>query len=135
MSNLTWKYVKELKDKQSVKKYLAEKGISLDSKLIETIETNNGGRPSSKVFDTSDAKERMFKSLLSYNKDDLETIFDNYNDENDIKKNGLFPFAIDPAGSYICVDLKDNSIVYFDTDVEKKELIAKTFAEFLNMLY
>lgn len=133
MSIIQWKYVKPLENEEIVTLYLEKENLKIPKELIECLKSNNGGRPSINAFDTNVAKERVFKSLLSFNYNDFETIHIVYNSFFREKK--LFPFATDPSGNYICVVLEDNSIVYFEMESQKIEQIADSFSEFLELLY
>ena len=72
--NTVWKYVKPLEEEEAIKTFLAEKNINLPGTLITLLERYNGGRPSDKDFETKSGREYVFKSLLSYNRGDRETM-------------------------------------------------------------
>ena len=135
---MDWKYVKELKDKDLVLSFLKSKGVKLPAEVIELIEMHNGGRPLRKCFDTNKHKECVFKSLLSYNPDDLETIYKVYKkgcDTNFIEMK-LYPIALDPFGNFICVDLKDGErIVLLRMETLDVETVADNITLFVNSLY
>lgn len=134
MNDLTWNYVKPLKDPNAVDHFLEQNHIELEQNLIDLLKNHNGGRPSPDTFDTSLTKERVFKALLSYNMEDRETIYKCYSKE--LKERALFPLATDPAGNYICIDLGgENDIVFFETESLGKERVANSFEEFINQLY
>lgn len=134
MSKLAWKYIKPLKDEKAVEDFLDCNNVRLPLEIIDCIKENNGGRPINEAFDTTVSKERVFKSLLSYNKSDKETIYACYS--NVFKNKNLFPIASDPAGNFICVDLKNNNaIVFFELESSEKEFISDDFKELLDSLY
>ncbi len=134
MSQITWKYVKPLEDENSTDLFLAKNSIELPSDVLECVKENNGGRPQLKAFDTDKSKERVFKALLSYNLEDKESIYNIYLKE--FKNKGLFPFASDVAGNFICINLKsDNEIVLVEHESGRIEYIANTFSEMLSRLY
>lgn len=121
MKDITWKYVKSLNDSNAVKNFLSKHNIHLPKELIECLEINNGGRPSQNIFHTVNSNEHVFKSLLSYNKNDAETIYMVY--PNLFKNNTLYPIGTDESGSYICYNYVDGKYVYWNTDYHKKEII------------
>lgn len=133
MEELKWKYIKPLKDEKSLDIIEEKFNFKIPIDLKECILKNNGGRPSRKVFDTDKSVERVIKTLLSYNENDIENI---YRVLDIFKKEeiDLLPFAIDPSGNYICVD-KENSVVLWNHETNIVEYIAKSFSEFLNRLY
>lgn len=128
--NNDWKYVKKLENQNLVKDFLKENDISLPNEIIAFIEKNNNGRPLKPFFNTQTQKEQVFKSLLSYNKNDLDNIYDIY--DNEIN---LLPFATDSAGNIIFIDLIDFSIKFTFLETDKVEVLAKSLQEFLDDLY
>jgi len=134
MNNLTWKYVKKLKNKKAIENFENENKIKLPIDIIECVKKNNGGRPNKKTFDTENSKERVIKNLLSFNSDDLETVYSIFEVLNK-EDNRLFPIASDPSGNYICYDLMNKKIVLWLHETNKVENISNDFSEFLDALY
>ncbi len=131
---LIWKYVKPLREKGVVEKFLRDNNILLSDEIVACLKENNGGRPMNEVFDTDKSKERIFKALLSYNKTDRETIYSCY--PGIFREKGLFPLATDPAGNFISVDLRNNNaIIFFELESGTKEFIANTIGELVEKLY
>src|SRR5574344_1199302 len=130
--SITWKYVKPTTmDKiEAVEK---ENAIKLPEDLQNLLIANNNGRPSPSTFDTKKSKERVFKKLLSYNKEDTENI---YTAIEVLKKENsyLFPIASDPSGNFICLE-KGEKIVLWLHEVNRTEFIAKSMTEFIEKLY
>ena len=121
---VTWKYVKPLEESNSVRSFLNSQNICLPSDLIALIEQNNGGRPSKNEIITEKNKEYVFKSLLSYNKNDREIIYNCY---PELFKNNLhlFPIGTDPAGNFICFNTKENEYCVLNHESAKEETIVK----------
>ncbi|WP_410501808.1 SMI1/KNR4 family protein [Exiguobacterium acetylicum] len=134
MNNLTWKYVKPLKDKDSIKNFETLNGLQLPQDITDCIIQNNGGRPDKKVFDTEVSKGRAMKSLLSFNKNDLETVYDVI-DVLKSERKDLVPIASDPSGNYICYNLINKSIVFWLHETNITEKVSDSFTTFLNGLY
>ena len=122
---ITWKYVKPLANADAVKCFLKEHNVVLPQGLVDIIEAYNGGRPSEKDIITADEREYVFKSLLSYNANDLENIYDVY---PLFEKCGLFPIASDAAGNFICYDAKLEVLVLYCHESEDTERIVKAAA-------
>ena len=134
MNDLNWKYVKPLKNNNAVECFESDNNLKLPQDITSCIKQNNGGRPDKKAFDTEVAKGRVIKSLLSFNKDDLETVYDAI----DILKNGntnLVPLASDPGGNYICYNVKQQDIVLWLHETNTTEQISSSFTAFLEALY
>ena len=117
----TWKYIKPLDDPSAVKSFLKAYNVVLPDKLIESIEIFNGGRPSEKQIITSSKREYVFKSMLSYNAKDKETIYSVFPEL--FKDTHLFPFASDAAGNFICYDLKQKRCVLLNHESNQTETI------------
>lgn len=119
----TWKYIKPLDDPSAVRSFLKNYNVNLPQKLIESIERFNGGRPSEKQIITSSKREYVFKSMLSYNEKDKETIFSVFPEL--FKETHLFPFASDAAGNFICFDLDSKKYVLINHETNHLEIIVK----------
>ncbi len=117
----TWKYIKPLDDPSAVKSFLKAYNVVLPDKLIKSIEIFNGGRPSEKQIITSSKREYVFKSMLSYNAKDKETIYSVFPEL--FKDTHLFPFASDAAGNFICYDLKQKRCVLLNHESNQTETI------------
>lgn len=123
--SIMWKYIKPLVDINAVREYLQEQNVILPEALVKLIETNNGGRPSEPWFDTDSTADRVFKQLLSYNRDDLETIYDVY--PGVFKNMRLYPIGSDSAGNYVCYDLESKEYVLYNHENLVKEKIITRF--------
>ena len=132
MANLTWKYVKPLSNSNAVEDFEKDNHITIPQDLKQCIKDNNGGRPSLNVFDTNKSRDRVFKTLLSFNKADKETIFSLFPSIHS-EHNGLIPFASDPGGNYLCI--QGTKIVLFLHENETLEDIADSFSELLLKLH
>lgn len=72
---MEWKYVKKIKDVNSIKEIENKYSIQLPVYLKNIIIKYNGGRPLNRIFDTNREKEKVMKSLLSYNVEDKENVY------------------------------------------------------------
>ena len=128
---IQWKYATPISEKKIAK---VEKlyGVQIPDELKAVIKEGNNGVPSKRFFDTDKAKEHEVKTLLSYNKGDIENI---YSAAEILKEAGenLFPFANDPAGNLIC--LSENEVVLWNHETNEIERIAGSVDEFFVMLY
>lgn len=131
MKVITWKYVKPLVDAGSIAEYESLVGTTLPEDLKNTIRTNNGGRPSLKYYDLALEKDKEFKSLLSFNRGDVENVFAFYPLDSANKK--LVPFATDPAGNFFVV--KNGAIHLWLHEQDRTMFIAESFSAFLGMLH
>lgn len=134
MENINWKYVKNLQSVESISVFEKMIGCNIPEDIKNCIIKYNGGRPDKKVYNTDLTKERTIKSLLSYNINDLETVYDAYNAVSKSNDN-LVPVASDPAGNYICFNKRNQKIVLWLHETDAEESVADTFTDFLNKLY
>ena len=118
---ITWKYIKPLDDPSAVMNFLKAYNVELPDKLTESIEKFNGRRPSEKQIITSSKREYVFKSMLSYNRNDKETIYSVFPEL--FKGTQLFPFASDAAGNFICYDMKLKRCVLLNHESNQAETI------------
>lgn len=133
---MEWRYIKPLKDKDAVEKFLNKEHVELSESLKSFIEIHNNGRPEKSRFKT-EKTERVFKKLFSYNEEDKENIFSIYKGwlREVLSGANLFPLGIDPAGNIIGVTANRGNIVYFNLDMETTEYIAEDWENFLAKLY
>ena len=131
MSEITWKYVKDLKNVKAIDDFEKEHNISYPQDLKQILIKYNGGRPSSKYYDLPNEKDKEFKTLLSFNEDDIENVYKYY--PLDSSDKSLIPFASDPAGNYFV--LKDNEIYLWNHETDNLRKVNSTFTEFLNSLH
>lgn len=127
---MNWRYVKPttIEKIQAVEK---EYSIQLPKDLKDLILQYNNGRPEKSSFMVN-GKERVFKKLLSYNREDNENIYP-YIDILRKVDNDLFPIASDPGGNFICIIR--SKIVYWNHEYQKYEFICDSISLFLNSLY
>lgn len=131
---MNWKYVKTLTSYNLIDEFERDYNCSLPKEYKECVQLNNGGRPEKSAFDTEKNKEREIKSLLSFNKEDKETIW-KLNEWNKEDLSGKYiAFAIDNYGNLICFDL-NNQIIFFDHETAQIEYVCESFAQFVNSLY
>lgn len=135
MANLNWKYVSPLKEGGEVDMMELKYHFRLPEDLKKCLEENNAGVPSKSTFDMGENTGMVFGGLLSFNEGDVDSIFDYIAmfEAEDGKGLKMFPFALDPAGNFFCVE--NSKIVFYNHEEDKTIVISDTFSKFLNMLY
>lgn len=131
MSDIMWKYVKTLKDSLAIDKFEKKHSVSFPKDLKEILSKYNGGRPPVRYYDLASEKDKEFKTLLSFNEDDIETIYKHYPLDSSDKT--LLPFASDPAGNYFVV--KNGKICLWNHETDSCTLLADSFTAFLGKLH
>lgn len=105
---ISWKYVKPLKDSNAIETICKERSVRIPAKTAKALRINNGGRPSSKHFDTVRETDYVLSSLYSFNSDDPNSIIGNL----DLYfGRGLFPIGIEAGGNAVCLELESNRLI------------------------
>ena len=135
MANLTWKYVSPLKEGSEVDVLELKYCFVLPEDLKECIVKNNAGVPSLAAFDVGENKGMIFGGLLSFNEGDVDSIYDYIHlfETDDGKSLKMLPFALDPAGNFLCIE--NNKVVLYDHEQDCTIVVSDTFTSFLSMLY
>ena len=132
---MNWKYIKPLINEESISEYQNLVNYTFPKDFIDTIKLYNGGRPENKYFTTSINKERVLKSFLSFNHNDIETVWKVFDNLDDIIKTKYVPFAMDNFGNLICFAKNNQNIIFLDYETLQEENICRSFNTFLNILY
>lgn len=135
MSKLNWIGIKQLKDSDSIESFEKEYGINLPEELKGYIIQYNGGSPNLDVLKTAKGKEVQIKLLLSYNKDDIETIYKCINYFKDNYNNQLLPFASEDSGDYFCINIKTKEVILWHHEGDVIETVSSSLEEFFDNLY
>lgn len=121
-----------LVDEETIRAAEREMDVSFPYDFREFVKLNNYARPVRDAFDSETSKEHVMNRLLSFNKGDIENIYDAKKVVSDFDIT-LFPFANDPFGNFIC--FKDGRVVYWLHENNIIEPVANSFTDFLEMLY
>lgn len=127
---LVFNNIKYLKDKNSVKRFFSENGISLDKKTEKFITDNNGGGPSKNTIKVK-GTERVMNSLLSFNKDDKDNVY-KAKLRVDADDASLIPIARDPSENYFC--FKGKQIVFYSHEDGEWCEVSNSFINFISSL-
>lgn len=135
METLTWKYGKPLQSEELLSEFEEKTTFTLPEEFKEIVKEHNGSRPSLKIFDAEDAEGHVFGTLLSFNKDELPSIWSVNKEIPKEVDSKYIAFALDPFGNYIAFDAEDGSIVFIDHETNKVSNVTGSFADLLNSLY
>lgn len=135
MANLEWKYVSPLKNCKELDDLELKYLFRLPDDLKECIEEHNAGVPSLSTFNLRDNKDMVFGGLLSYNEGDVDSFYDYVSifEKDNGKRLKMFPFALDPAGNFFCIE--NNKVVLYCHETDEIVEISETFSDFLKMLF
>ncbi|HDR7871966.1 MULTISPECIES: SMI1/KNR4 family protein [Bacillus] len=161
MGDIEWKYADDSVTEEFIRKIGGLMGIKFPKDYIDCAKENHGANVMPYCMDV-EGIERVFGSLLSFDKESSDYIVNDYYNYRATLPNCVVPFGVDPAGNLICFDYKEheeNPIVVFwehegawekealmksegITEEEAEEVarenlfyIAADFTEFLNKLY
>ena len=128
---MEWKYIKPLKELKSIEHIENTYNVHIPQYLKSIILKYNGSRQEKKCFDTQNYKEKVLKSILSYNKEDKENIYM----FDDIFSKGYIPFAISEFGDLICIDNKSGNIKLYMHEQDVFEYVCEKIENFFEKLY
>ena len=131
METITWKYVKPLENPIAVDEFERLHGVTFPDDLKCALVANNGGRPSLRYYDLPNDKDKEFKTLLSFNVEDKETIYKRYPIDSEDKS--LLPFASDSAGNLFVI--KEGGIWLWKHENDATVFVAPNFTAFLELLH
>ena len=121
---MEWKYVVST-TKENIIETEEKLGYSFPNDFKECVLKNNYGTPEKYIFYLPNGEQKIFGSLLSFNKEDKEYIIDfNKLDSNFVN------IALDPFGNYIVYDKNSNEIVYINHETKEVSSIAKSWKSF-----
>lgn len=131
--NMTWKYKIDMKNLQAFADVEKFRGILIPEELKNFVAEHNAATPSRHHFMVR-ATERVFGAVLSFEKNETEadTV---YPALEAVEDKNLLPFAIDPFGNYICYQLNEKQIVYWDHENDAVTTTGKSLKEFIESLY
>ena len=135
---MNWRAITPLVDGDEIEEFENSINYQFPKSFKEFIPLHNGGKPSHKVFKTKTSREKVFNNLLSFNKNDLDNIWE-INDWNasmsdwnkDGSMNNYVAFAQDAFGNLICFDKTNDHIVFIDHETLSIEPVADSFSEFI----
>lgn len=131
--DITWKYMIEVSNTSVFEEIEKERRIPFPKELKEFILKTNAATPSKYNFMVGN-DERVFGSVLSFNRNDSDTdsvfvALAAINDKN------LIPFGIDPFGNYICYSINDNTIVFWNHETGNVVSTGDSLSDFISSLY
>ncbi|WP_214850699.1 SMI1/KNR4 family protein [Exiguobacterium sp. s193] len=136
---MEWILSKPLESDTNIRDYERKYGIELPSRLIDLIRAHNGGRPRPNVFDTKITKERIAKSLLSFNPSSVDNIWDTTENMRQRLPRDYYPFMIDQFGNYICLYydplVEVPAIMFWDEELQLEEGIAVSIEEMMKKFH
>lgn len=145
---MNWRFVEPLQSEDFISEYEEKIGYRFPEDFRECVKLHNAGYPEKKIFYSwkgNHKYERVFDSLLSFNKDDISSIWQ-YNDwrgrfsdwfkYSDGEIENYIKFAGDAFGNIICFDKRTDKIVFINheklgSDIEE---VADSFTELMNSL-
>lgn len=131
--SIVWNYKINLNDKGVFSEIEGNRGIKIPDELKKLIVDGNAATPEKYNF-MVESTERVLGAILSFNKEeeDTDTV---YTALEVITDKDFFPFAIDPFGNYICMNLKNEEIVFWNHETGEVNSTGKKLDAFLKSLY
>lgn len=128
---MNWKYKEPLKDKNVFKEIEDKYDIKIPDTLKRLVIDANGATPEKYTVMVNNT-ERVFASVLSYNRGDSDNV---YTSLDRFVNKGLLPFGTDPFGNIFCIELKSNKVVFWNHELDKTVPAHSSLSTFINSLY
>ena len=128
---MNWKYKIPLKDKNAFRDIEEKYDIKIPDTLKRLVIDANGATPE-KYNVMVNGVERVFGSVLSYNRGDSDNVYTNL---GTFIKQGLLPFGTDPYGNKFCIELKSNKVVFWNHEYDKTVPAYSNLSLFINSFY
>lgn len=136
---MKWVLSKALENQEIIGKFETQHQIHFPKLYVEVVKEYNNGRPRPNVFGAKGNKEYIAKSLLSFDSNHKENIWETYSALHKQLPSGVFPFMVDQFGNYICFFydplLEEPSIVFWNLENQQVEKVASSFEDFINQFY
>ncbi|HFS0969471.1 TPA: SMI1/KNR4 family protein [Pseudomonas aeruginosa] len=130
-----WRYIKHNISQADIEAFEELASISLPPAMRKFILAHNNGRPRPNRFDTALAQGRLFDKLLSFNRNDLENVFNTHNTLGTQLPAQLVALGLDPFGNYICLDKHSLNVVFWVHETGTHEATGKPWTQWLDALY
>lgn len=129
-----WKYKIDLNDDTVFNDVEKLTQTKVPEDLIKLIQTANAASPDENTISIND-NERIFASVLSFNRQDEEPVDDVYTAIKAMNKKGFIPFGIDPFGNYFCFESKTQTVVFWDHEKDEVEDSHLNVSDFIQNLH
>ena len=131
--DIKWNYKIDLSDPSVFREIERKRGITIPKELKELIIQGNAATPEKYKF-MIHTTEHVLGAMLSFNKGekDTDTVFSAL---DVITDSNLFPFAIDPFGNYICLDIKNGEVAFWEHETGRTVLTGQKLIPFFEKLY
>lgn len=130
---LDWKYKIELDSDGVFEKMESALNEKIPEDLKRFVREHNAATPSAHKFMDGNS-ERVFGAVLDFNDKDTGTDLAIVAMKS-VGDNTLLPFAIDPFGNYICLDLENQVVLFWDHETNDRTRVSETLDSFLDSLY
>ena len=130
--SIEWKYKIDL-DEDAIATISNKYSVIIPDDLRKLLEKANAATPSKTKFMLK-VDEKVLGAILSFNPGEKEA------DSFEVAMKGEFakdilPFGIDPFGNYICYNVNNGEIVFFDHEEDSMTVISSSLKNFINTLY
>ena len=132
MKKIIWDFVLPLEDDSILDNFEIDYAYRIPEDLRQLIIKNNAGMPEQNIFD-SPREGMVLAGLLSFNKNDDQTVYMVLNNFIENGKIKMLPFGTDGFGNIIC--MKDDKVVFWSHETEDTKIIANSLDDFLEMLH
>ena len=129
--DMKWNYKIDLLDDAVFHEIEKQRGIQIPENLISLVKEGNAATPEKYKFMIVQT-EKVVGAILSFNKGDSDSVFTAL---DIIEDQRIVPFAIDPFGNYICLNLKNKEVIFWNHETGDTFSTEKELEAFLKSLY
>ncbi|WP_205881322.1 SMI1/KNR4 family protein [Leucobacter viscericola] len=104
MNEVVWQFADRDVTLEEIAAIQQELGVELPSDYVTCIRKNNGASAEPDLFELETGEQKVFGTLLSFDRESEEFVLDVFNDHKAALPAGAIPIAFDPAGNLICFD-------------------------------
>lgn len=119
-------------DNQSIERMENHINKKIPKYFINFLKDANASYPLRDKFEM-EKEVYVLNSILNFNENSKDSFYDIYENLKDILKDCI-PFGRDGLGNYICINLDDSKVYFYNHEDETKSFIS-TFDNYINSLY
>lgn len=132
MSTVQWELTIPLKNPNAIEVFEIKFMYMLEDDIKEFFKRNNAGIPDKNLVLLANGEEKVLDSLLSFNPNDDENVYDYAEHFRGAVKLEKLPFAKDPFGNLFC--LEKDKVLYWEQETDEFYLVNESFGEFIKKL-
>jgi cell wall assembly regulator SMI1 len=138
--DINWLFVLNPIGDKEIREVESKLGIRFPDDYKKCVKKYHGGSPKPNSFDFKERKGAVLNNLLNFDSNDEYDYIVEVRNMVEGMVDGIFPFAADPFGNFICFDYRDEKdslpkVVFWDHELASIYYICDNFIELISKLY